>query len=176
MAGRSPRQDRARAGIRAGLHTLAARLNRMIGERAEARNAAERATREFERIRQHEEIMNRFFMQTAEERYLIQPQRTTVSAEAIARKLLLQHLTPRQRRQLAKHNWLEVSGPKTGHVYRIHAHKFLGNIWDIPNSCKYCLYAKGDHSLPISDHVLAQKLLIETDERRFLRLANRVPL
>jgi len=36
---------------------------------------------------------------------------------------------------------------------------------------EYCIYA-GDWGLPLADNALAQKLLLEHDEPRFLRIAN----
>lgn len=92
-------------------------------------------------------------------------------AEKVARQLLLTTLSPQQRRQVKNHNWFEVRGNATGAVYRVHAHKYLGNIWDVRANKKYCICV-ADRKLPLSDHVLAQKLLLEVNEAVFLKTAN----
>lgn len=92
-------------------------------------------------------------------------------AEARARKLLISHLTPRQASQLERFGYFEARGNATGHLYRIMADKVLGNVLDIRDGLKYCIALK-ERSLPICDHLLAQKLLIETDEMTFRRIAN----
>ena len=96
--------------------------------------------------------------------------------EVVAQELLDRHLSPKQRRQLQMQGYFDVIGSKTGRSYRIHACKYLGNVWDIKGGYKYCAYAAGKKLLPVGDHLLAQKLLIETDEARFLAVANRASI
>jgi hypothetical protein len=98
-----------------------------------------------------------------------------VGAEARARKLLIEHLNPLQRQQLKDYGWFEVIGGTTGRTYRIWAHRYIANIHAPKEGWKFCACC-ADLSLPTSDHVLAQKIMIESDERRFLRIANRNPV
>lgn len=97
--------------------------------------------------------------------------RQLIQGERRARRLLEGHLTAMQLDTMQLNGWFEVRGSATGCVYRIHVKKYLGNVWDIRGNKKYCI-ALVDRSLPTSDHVLAQKLLLETNEAAFLRTAN----
>lgn len=99
-------------------------------------------------------------------------------AEARARKLLRRHLTPKQRRQFTRNDWFEVIGNVTGRTYRIECDSSCQNIVNRKLERRYCIMLNengdnesGDLYLPDSDHLLAQKLLIETNERVFLRRA-----
>ncbi len=93
-----------------------------------------------------------------------------LAAERRARKLLLSHLTPTQRDTVGLNGWFETRGSR-GTLYRILTTKFLGNITAPHAGRKYCL-CFADRLLPLSDHILGQKLLIESDEPKFLRVAN----
>ena len=133
---------------------------------------SERMIREAEaQMRLHIEYLQQriFWVDDYEER------RASPAANKRARQLLDGHLTPKQRRQLADHGWFEVRGSKSGKVYRIHGKKFLANVWDMAGRLKLCAIA-GDRAMPLGDHLLLQKIMIETDEQRFLRIANPAPL
>lgn len=90
-----------------------------------------------------------------------------------ARQLLHQNLTPEQRRELKRKGYFHVWGSK-GNVYRI-ASAFPFNVrlagWAKDSRIYFCLEAE-DPQVPVEDVMLAQKLLLSTDEGEFLRVAN----
>jgi hypothetical protein len=101
-------------------------------------------------------------------------------AELKARELLLRSLTPEQRASIERHKWFLVEG-RSGRLYRIrdqgHAvanidvveRDLLGQDRVLHRLCGHL----DDGGIPIADHMLAQKLMLEADEDAFLRLANR---
>lgn len=106
-----------------------------------------------------------------------------VQAETRAKELLLAHLTEEQREMVKAHGWFIVEGGRSNRRYRIHTYKAAGNIemlerqghlFCTPNDqathqlCCHC-----DHTIPLSDQILAQKMMLESHEDEFLRLANR---
>jgi transglutaminase-like putative cysteine protease len=88
-------------------------------------------------------------------------------AEARAEALLLRWLSPHQREQYRSHGWFEVVTPG-GNRYRIRPTKVIR--LDARRSA-YCIEATP--WVPVADQMLAKKLLLETDERRFLATAHR---
>jgi hypothetical protein len=84
-----------------------------------------------------------------------------------AETLLLAWLSPGQRRQYRARGWFEVI-TNAGHRYRV----YRGGVvrLDVRGSA-YCIEAVSP--VPIADEMLANKLLLETDERRFLATAHR---
>jgi hypothetical protein len=88
-------------------------------------------------------------------------------AELRAEALLLRWLSSRQRAQYRLHGWFEVVTPG-GNRYRIRAGKVTR--LDV-RRCAYCIEATP--WVPTADQMLAKKLLLETDERRFLATAHR---
>jgi hypothetical protein len=97
-------------------------------------------------------------------------------AQDRARDLLLAHLTPKQRRTFEENGWFVVEGGKTGRPYRIRAKEDLVANIDVVEDdrtlyrlCGHC----GLKEVPLGDHLLAQKLMLEGAEEEFLRLANR---
>ncbi|HZD02039.1 MAG TPA: hypothetical protein VFA46_18155 [Actinomycetes bacterium] len=88
-------------------------------------------------------------------------------AETRAEALLLSWLSSRQRAQYRLYGWFDVVTPG-GNRYRIRRHKVVR--LDVPR-CTYCIEATS--RIPASDQMLAKKLLLETDERRFLGTAHR---
>jgi hypothetical protein len=87
-------------------------------------------------------------------------------AELRAEALLLSWLSPRQRAQYLERGWFEVR-TVTGR-YRI------GRGVTVrlePHGSAYCMEAMSP--VPVADELLANKLLLETDERRFLATAHR---
>lgn len=97
-----------------------------------------------------------------------------------ARELLLKHLSPAQRETFEKNKWFIVEGGQSQTKYRINdSRHMVANIdvlADETNKVKHRLCGHcGLDAVPIGDQLLAQKLMLEYDEDRFLRLANRHP-
>jgi hypothetical protein len=84
-----------------------------------------------------------------------------------AEALLMSWLSPRQREQYRLHGWFDVV-TRGGNRYRIRAGRVvrLG-----AQRAAYCIEAPP--WVPAADQLLAKKLLLETDERRFLATAHR---
>jgi hypothetical protein len=88
-------------------------------------------------------------------------------AKTRAEALLLRWLSSRQRAQYRSHGWFDVVTPG-GNRYRIRA----GTVVRLDaRRCAYCIEATP--WVPAADQMLAKKLLLETDERRFLATAHR---
>jgi len=84
-----------------------------------------------------------------------------------AEALLLAWLSPGQRAQYRARGWFEVT-TAAGHRYRVRR----GGIVRLdPRGSAYCIEAVSP--VPVADEMLANKLLLETDERRFLATAHR---
>ncbi|SRR5258706_7080346 len=101
------------------------------------------------------------------------PSESTQAARQRARQLLLANLTLEQTKQLETQRWFDVLG-SLGTRYRI----FQGQIRNVTSLNEqgnfvqtYCAQPAG---VPDEDAMLAQKLVLETDEAAFLRVANRV--
>jgi hypothetical protein len=90
--------------------------------------------------------------------------------ELRARRLLLRHLSPAQRQTWKRHRWFEVAGQ--GCVYRIHEGRAMNVKQLRPGQpvATLCAFPRG---VPMGDVLLAQKLMLETDEAGFLRVAHR---
>jgi hypothetical protein len=99
------------------------------------------------------------------------------AAKKRARELLIEHLTPAQKRTFAKNDWFVVEGGKSKTRYRISAKNSLVANIDVMTVdgkithrlCGHCDPGK----LPLHDHLLAQKMMLEHAEDEFLKLANR---
>ncbi len=88
-------------------------------------------------------------------------------AELRAEKLLLSWLSPGQREQYRSRGCFDIVTPG-GNRYRIWPWKVARlNV----RRCTYCIEATP--WVPAADEMLAKKLLLETDERRFLATAHR---
>lgn len=108
--------------------------------------------------------------------------RVLEAAEQRARQFLLDHLDAQQKRQLTEHDYFEVIS-NTGLRWRIRADKGLyANVDLMPDDpeqtirdVSYCAHSPehdGTGLLPISDHLLGQKLLLEADQQCFVNVAN----
>lgn len=90
-----------------------------------------------------------------------------------SKKLLLRHLDPRQRIQLRRKGHFDVQGSR-GNIYRI-SKSFPFNVRLAGDAGRsrvfFCMEAE-DWSVPKWDVMLGQKLLIESDEGEFLKIAN----
>jgi len=98
------------------------------------------------------------------------------AANGRARGLLMQMLNETQREELEKDNHFHLtvhSRDGSMKVYRID-YGYAGNVKligaDGKPTKRYCIHA--DSRLPYEDQMLAQKLLLEADEKKFLRIAN----
>jgi hypothetical protein len=90
-------------------------------------------------------------------------------ARARAEALLLAWLSPGQGAQYRSRGWFEVT-TASGRRYRV----LPGGVVRLrPRGSAYCIEATS--SVPVADVMLANKLLLETDERRFLATAHRYP-
>ena len=94
---------------------------------------------------------------------LVARRRARLRAEA----LLWAWLSPVQRKQYRARRWFEVT-TATGRRYRI----LRGGVVRLdPRGSGFCIEATSP--VPVADEMLANKLLLETDERRFLATAHR---
>jgi hypothetical protein len=91
--------------------------------------------------------------------------RASLRAEA----LLWARLSPAQRRQYRARPWFEVT-IASGRRYRV----LRGGVVRVkPRGSGFCIEATSP--VPVADEMLANKLLLETDERRFLATAHSFP-
>jgi hypothetical protein len=96
---------------------------------------------------------------------LVRRRQARLRAEA----LLWAWLSPTQRKQYRARRWFEVT-TASGRRYRI----LQGGVVRFdPRGSAYCIEATSP--VPVADEMLANKLLLETDERRFLATAHRFP-
>lgn len=98
------------------------------------------------------------------------------AAKHRARELLLQHLTAEQRHTFEKNGWFVVEGSKSKRKYKITANdNCAANIYVLDGEKvkhRICGHCKLDQ-VPLADHLLAQKVMLECDEDSFLKIANR---
>ena len=86
-----------------------------------------------------------------------------------AEALLWAWLSPAQRSQYRRRRWFEVT-TASGRRYRV----LRGLVVRLgPRGSGYCIEATSP--VPVADEMLANKLLLETNERRFLATAHRFP-
>ncbi|HKO84291.1 MAG TPA: hypothetical protein VJ140_06960, partial [Actinomycetota bacterium] len=86
-----------------------------------------------------------------------------------AEALLWAWLSPAQRSQYRRRRWFEVT-TASGRRYRV----LRGLVVRLgPRGSGYCIEATSP--VPVADEMLANKLLLETDERKFLATAHRFP-
>jgi hypothetical protein len=98
------------------------------------------------------------------------------TSEATARYLLLSCLTPAQREQWEDSRWFTAVGNISGAEYdigrggsmvRLKTHSVL---LDSIREFRFCVQI-GEPNIPIADHYLAIKLMIENDEKMFREIA-----
>lgn len=91
-----------------------------------------------------------------------------------ARSLLASCLTNQQRAEFEDHEYFDVIGGASGRTYRIHSCR-TANVHALDRHGRplraYCAVLR--RGVPVEDQMLAQKLLLETDERRFLEIGVR---
>lgn len=97
-------------------------------------------------------------------------------ADRRAEKILREHLDTNQRKEYKANAAFHVV-TADGKRYRLKK-GWAGNVEEIDAAGKaiarYCIHPR--ESVPHDDNLLAQKLLLETDEREFRRIANRTVL
>ena len=90
-----------------------------------------------------------------------------------ARELLCRSLTREQRQSLGEHGYFDLN--VGGRHYRIRQGTH-GNVRLLNGGQEVTSYCIQPNGVPTEDAMLAQKLLLETDEPSFLRIANARPL
>lgn len=94
-----------------------------------------------------------------------------------ATELLLSLLTDEQRQSYRQHGWFIVVGGSTGRRYRIRCNSYQGNVDLLAandnNRIEYRFCGHCRDRIPLGDHLLAQKIMLEIDETAFIGLANR---
>jgi hypothetical protein len=96
------------------------------------------------------------------------------AAQLRARELLRAHLNDEQRAEYDRRRSFVVETPR-GRRYRIKSTSSY-NVHGEVDGIDYCVQLRSDataRGVPLEDQMLAQKLLLELDEPRFLRIANR---
>lgn len=92
-------------------------------------------------------------------------------AEEKAEKLLLSCLSRQQKKDYKQHEYFIVIGNATGNRYKITKGR-IKNIYLIhdydDHVARHCV--ESNERVPMGDHLLAQKLLIEANEEEFLRV------
>jgi hypothetical protein len=99
-----------------------------------------------------------------------------IAAAARAKALLEENLSAAQRDELAKARYFTVHSHDAQREYRI-THGRAGNVLLFKDGRavkKFCIHPA--IACPDEDTMLAQKLLLETDEKEFLRIANHTTL
>lgn len=91
------------------------------------------------------------------------------AAEARAKKLLVENISPAQRKQLADHGFFDVV--VSGRTYRIRWGTH-GNVRLVVKDREVRSFCIQPDDVPVGDAMLAQKLMLECDEASFLRIAN----
>lgn len=95
-----------------------------------------------------------------------------IEAQKTAEALLLRHLNDEQKASWGKHKGFWVTA-KSGRRYWLDGQRPRGISEDGPPQ-SFCIHGMDENGIPLpkGDQILAQKLLIETDEERFLKTAN----
>jgi hypothetical protein len=98
------------------------------------------------------------------------------TSESTARYLLLSCMTPTQREQWEQGQWFTAIGNLSGREYDIGRGGSMVRIrgysplFDTIREAKLCVQI-GEPNIPIADHYLAIKLMIENDEKAFREIA-----
>lgn len=99
------------------------------------------------------------------------------AANEKARVLLMRHLTKEQQETHRKHGYFDVQGqstPYTGRHFRIYTASATMNVYLMDGDRKIECYCAAPENVPRCDALLAQKVMIETNEREFMRKANKM--
>ncbi len=96
------------------------------------------------------------------------------AAEHRAQNLLFTILTPSQVKQYTDDSYFEIE--VNGRTYRLNKRSYSRNVELIVGGKVkeiYCAHPSDAHVLPVPDTLLAQMLMLKSDEQGFLRVANR---
>ncbi len=91
-----------------------------------------------------------------------------MAAEVRARKLLLRTLTPAQREEFEVRGYFSVQVAKRGKFWILPSTVF--NVLQAGTGTSYCAGPRAE--VPLSDLLLAQKLVLENDPEAFFAVAN----
>lgn len=98
-------------------------------------------------------------------------------AQKRANELLLANLTPEQRQTFEEKKWFIVEGGKSRKRYRIRSIPHMVANIDVLGDGESISHKLCGHcdvrEVPLADHLLAQKLMLEIAEDDFLCIANR---
>lgn len=163
-------------------HQEAARRDEAAYLRALAECNSQEAARVLRLIEAHEQTVEAQRQAwEAQQQRVRDEQAIRSAAEERATQLLLEHLTPEQRKTFTENGWFMVEGGNSKTRYRINTRSAAGNI-DVLSSDLFgrgkvthrlCCHVPFHHNLPLSDHLLSQKIMLELAEDDFLRTANR---
>lgn len=131
-----------------------------------ARHAAQATAAAEERRRSEQRVAE-------SQRSIAEDRARRAEADRRAQELLDRHLTEEQRQSIQRHRHFHLHTPE-GRRYRVDVDQQARNVHLVDESGRvretYCAHPAG---VPTADAVLAQKLMLETNEREFLRIANR---
>ena len=99
---------------------------------------------------------------------VFEPVEARIAAEARGRELLLRMLSPAQRKAFQRYGYFAVEVAKRGTFLILPSTLF--NVLHVATGRSYCAVPRGE--TPLSDLMLAQKLLLEADPEPFFRVAN----
>ena len=91
-----------------------------------------------------------------------------------ARHLLKESLSPEQETQLEREKCFELR--VDDRLYRISPGNLVARLDPVSKKPleRFCIHPSSEHELPPEDVALTQKLMLETDEVSFLKIANRL--
>jgi len=111
-----------------------------------------------------------------------QAEKDRIAARKRAMKLLLSNLTKKQKKQYSKYKYFVIEGGKSKRKYRIRGNPDANSIpmanidvlhHDNDNDVDYRICFHLSYGIPLGDHLLAQKLMLENDEDRAIEVSNR---
>lgn len=107
------------------------------------------------------------------ERYRREQQAKDAAKEK-SRLLLLSHLRADQQKTFQENKWFVVEGGKSKSRYRI-KEAIAGNIeiLDKKERVTHRLCVHGSYDLPVYDHMLSQKIMLQYHEDHILKIANK---
>lgn len=121
-----------------------------------------------EQMAWQQQLAQQWFQQQAVAPPYPEPANANVEAQAKAKELLVQHLSPVQREMYEKTGMFIVETAKKNH-YRLHATRPPEKLVGEKVTHRYCIHTYG---VPREDELFGFKLLLEANEEEFLRTAN----